>query len=855
MTKKVITFVISIIFTIQLNAQSFKIVGEITNKEANNPISDATVTLTISKDSTLYTISDSVGKFSILTRKISRELILKITALNYKTLIINKTIEPNSTYINLGNIKLVSSSIELKEVKIGVKKRYSDTTEIDFSKQKFERSIMVNDLLSAKNGFRKDDKGQLYYKGIPVSDIKVNGQDFFDKKNTNIFAYLPALIIDNLQASETNIDDVTNSTLTNPTVKLNLRLKEQYKKGLFGNANMGIGTSNRYVTNGDLYYYNKRDQFSLAFNTNNININDDPLVEPKVTFTSNGNDILSHNAKLTYRTTLNKHLKIDFFTKIKSETRSYISELERMEETKNQFSKTSNSSNSRSLGIENSNLILKYDIDTLSSITYNQDYNYRNLKQLDSSSLQINNNYSNSNSKVIKYRDNSSQVIFGKLTYKRRISSKVGRLLTIETTFDKENDKRSEYNNVFLFQSTGINTYFINGNRNNLSNKYALNICYSEPFLEDGNIEFFTNYKKEILQYTPFIVTDTTAVFVDNPVETVNTYIKPGIKMHKVWKKISFDELASAILDYRNIDPGNTKLFFNPDLDLKIGYKINRKKDLLFGYAITANYPTAVQTTNINNTFDLISQMQGNPELKPETKRNANVSFMLRKSDSLSLSISASYEDFSSKFGINISNTSNSIQKIFQDNLGQASSWQTTFLLTSYLFKKQQLNYFSNLSYQLIPTITDMVPFSNKSFLINQSISTTTTLIFKKLDITPTLSGSFNTNKYQLVSSNILAISYSDKISLSLGKFQINAFPLVNFSHSIQNKFTWAMNGDAHLSIFKTYGTIWLRVYDIFNSFKYYNTSTNAVFTQIVKFSNLNRYALCGISLKFNNIR
>ena len=84
---------------------------------------------------------------------------------------------------------------------------------------------------------------------------------------------MPALTISNIQITETNVDSLTNVTLLKPVIKVNLVLKDQYKKGIFGNANAGVGSSNRYLANTGLYTYKNNEQISLALNSNNLNTN------------------------------------------------------------------------------------------------------------------------------------------------------------------------------------------------------------------------------------------------------------------------------------------------------------------------------------------------------------------------------------------------------------------------------------------------------------------------------------------------------------------------------------------------------------------------------------------------------
>lgn len=63
------------------------------------------------------------------------------------------------------------------------------------------------------------------------------------------------------------------------------------------------------------------------------------------------------------------------------------------------------------------------------------------------------------------------------------------------------------------------------------------------------------------------------------------------------------------------------------------------------------------------------------------------------------------------------------------------------------------------------------------------------------------------------------------------------------------------MNGAIKRSLFNDYAIIWLQGYDLFNSFKYNNNLLGSSYAGTVKYSNVQRYFIAGLSFKFNNIK
>ncbi len=820
-------------------------------------IEDANVIIYYGLDIIYKTTSDSAGNFKIPVKILNRATALKIHALNYSEFQFSNFDTLNTKDYYLGIFKIIPQAIVLKEVKIKSTRRYRDTTTIDLSKKTYERSIMINDLFSGSLGFTKDSNGQLYYKGKRVAELKVNGIDFFGKNNMDIYNLLPALILKNIKIIETNIDSTTNTTLLQPTIKIDLDLKDKYNKGAFGNANLGIGTADRYMANTDLYTYKKKEQISLSLNSNNTNTGDDALIDPTISFSPNGNNITTDNAKLTYSNIFDNKIQIDFSLKGKIENRSFTSISDLQEEgNSNQFSRTFNSSNSRSLSINNSSLSVKYQIDSLNTLAATSVVNYLDTRENDSLNYEIKLGNSNIFSDLGKIRNSGTDERKTNVDYSKMFASKKGRLLNIQLRFDDDSYFTKEFNNVL--EQTG--TYYINGHRSATENQSAINITYTEPINDNAYINVFTRYKNDPIQYKTNTLSDTTVNGGDVPASINNEFYTAGFKARETLKRVSMDVTVSEDIDRKNITADNRTTFShynNLDFDVNADYKINTKKDIAATYSEQTDYPEIAQLTSLNNTFDIVAQTIGNLYIAPERKKSLKLNYSWRESDSKIIRLSGEWDHFNSKFGlvINTSANANTSQNTYVANIGDSNSGQLSFSLLSNIFNNKYINFNTSFIYQETPTLLDNKLVLNNGILANQSVSISFSLISTLLTLSPILSGSYDRFFYAGGTIGVTTLTYSDKISLNKGQLQFQLYPLLNYNHNIGSVTSFSMNAQIKKSIFKDYGEIWLQGYDIFNSFKYLNNTIGGNYTQSIQYSNINRYFLLGISFKFNNMK
>ena len=847
-----------IITTGSAYAQTTFVTGKAVNKESTLPIEGANITLLQGNDITYRTASDSLGNFKIPQGLYLQMTVLKITSINYQDLKINKkfTVEQlKNNNFHLGLFALKPGKIELQEVKVNSKRRYSDTTNIDLSKDKFERSIMMDDLFSGNYGFTKDKNGRIYYKGTLVSNILVDGGDFFGKNNFDIYHLLPALTMENIQVVETNIDSTTNTTKLRPVVKVNLTLKPKYNKGKFGNANAGGGTASRYLANTDLYGYRNKQQMSLDLNLNNINAGDNLITPPSVSFSATGNSLNARGGKFTYHNILAKKVEVNFDIKGRLDNKLYTSLSERNDLDIRQYSKTTNSSNTKTFGIDNANFNINYRADPLNSFNISQTVGSVNTRVRDSLNYIIKADSTNTVSKVGRVSNSLTNNSSSKVLYLHRFGSKKGRLLNVSAIYNNNAYHINESDNIYNLSNNAATTYFVDGKRLVTNRQLLINTSYTEPLTENSFVTIFANYKKDDIVESDNVKSDTAVNYL-TPAGIYNQYLETGLKFQRTFSKVAVDGNVTGIFNSKNIRAVNSGAAnsFKVNFDLKTDYKVDPRKNLLLTYSLVTTYPDIHQLSSLNSNFDLVSQVSGNPNLKPQDDYSMKAAYDLKTSDTESLLISGQLDYFTSKFGYAIATTGTFLSSI-TTNVGNAKSGTFSFSFNKNFASQRYINSTSSVSYQENPSFVSNKRVLNSGVLLNQLVSTTLPIIKSVVTLTPLLAASYSKFNFGTGSNNVITFTYSDRVSITALKSEISLFPLFTYSHNINDNHSFSMNGEIKRSFFKNLVSAWVQAYDIFNSFKFYNNYVGPTYTQTISYSNIQRYVFLGVSYKFNNFK
>ncbi|MEO5946432.1 MAG: outer membrane beta-barrel family protein [Chitinophagaceae bacterium] len=251
--------------------------GNLLDSTTKQPIIEATVSVMNVKDSSLatFTLSNKQGSFEVKGLA-DAEYLLIVSHKSYdpfsKPFTIsaeNKTIDFGSVFPGTGGKSLENVVIN-SYVPIQVK---GDTVQFNASAFKTKPNATVEDLLKKLPGVEVDKEGNIKTQGENVQKVYVNGKEFFGNDPKLATKNLTADMVENIQvfddmsdqAKFTKIDDGSRSKT------INIQLKKDKNKGIFGRALIAGGTNNRYEGNLSFNKFNNDKRISVLFNGNNIN--------------------------------------------------------------------------------------------------------------------------------------------------------------------------------------------------------------------------------------------------------------------------------------------------------------------------------------------------------------------------------------------------------------------------------------------------------------------------------------------------------------------------------------------------------------------------------------------------------
>jgi hypothetical protein len=250
--RKQVILALCLAFITQLAfAQTSSLKGSVIDNTDNKNLQNTVISLMRAKDSVLvkFARADRAGNFSISNIK-EGEYILMITH-PYLGDYFDKTVIKPDAVTDLGKIIMIPKSKLLAEViiKSGSPIRIKgDTTVYTADSFKVREGANVEELLRRLPGIQVDKDGKITAMGEKVTKVLVDGEEFFGSdpgiatKNLRADVVKEVEVFDKKsdQAEFTGIDDgVKDKTI-------NLKLKEDKKKGYFGKVEAGGGLADKY---------------------------------------------------------------------------------------------------------------------------------------------------------------------------------------------------------------------------------------------------------------------------------------------------------------------------------------------------------------------------------------------------------------------------------------------------------------------------------------------------------------------------------------------------------------------------------------------------------------------------------
>ncbi|MDX2188738.1 MAG: TonB-dependent receptor [Bacteroidota bacterium] len=269
--------VVIIFLFISLNlvfAQNFSIKGTIKSDADKSPLIGVGLVLMPVSDTTkkIGASTDMEGNFVFENISIG-DYKLRATYIGFNPL--EKEISVSNN-INLGNIELKTSSIQLKDVDVtgnAVRSEIKgDTTQFNARAFKTNRDASAQDLVGKMPGVTIEG-GTVKAQGENVQKVFVNGKEFFGDDATMALRNIPADAIDKVQIFDRQSDQAqfTGFRDGNTTKAMNIVTKEGMNNGQFGKAYAGYAYDNRYMSGANINIFRGNRKLTLVGMSNNVN--------------------------------------------------------------------------------------------------------------------------------------------------------------------------------------------------------------------------------------------------------------------------------------------------------------------------------------------------------------------------------------------------------------------------------------------------------------------------------------------------------------------------------------------------------------------------------------------------------
>lgn len=274
MRKPLIFLLLTISICFAAHSQSSSLKGTVTDSSEKKNIHLAVISLLRTSDTTLvtYTRSDLNGKF-LFPKTDTGQYIMFITYPRFADYMEKIEIRDD---LDLGNVFMTLKSKMLEEVVVrggSAIRIKGDTTEFIADSFKVKEGATVEDLLKKLPGFTVNAKGEIVAQGKRVDKVLVDGEEFFGDDPTMATQNISAKAVDKVQVFETKTEQqqLTGITSGNEGKTVNIKLKEDAKKGSFGKIHTGTDFPD-YLDSKILYNkFAGKKKFSVYGTKTNIN--------------------------------------------------------------------------------------------------------------------------------------------------------------------------------------------------------------------------------------------------------------------------------------------------------------------------------------------------------------------------------------------------------------------------------------------------------------------------------------------------------------------------------------------------------------------------------------------------------
>lgn len=685
MQKKLLILSVLLLSSFQLMAQSKPLSGRVTDSTGNKGLDKATVKLVekAAASDTVRTITNAKGEF-FFDKIPSSSYYIIISYTGYKPLT-KEFFKPSAgvTNIDLGDLVLTNEYKSLGEIVIegAAVTVKEDTVEYRAGAFATKPNATTEDLLKKLPGVQVDRQGNVTAQGKQVTRIKVNGKDFFSGDPKTATKEIPADMVDKVQVVDDYGDQSTASGIRDgePEKVINLQLKKDKNKGIFGRAQAGYGTNDRYIGAVTVNRFNNNKQLSLIINSNNNNTSAfnqqdgggggqggggmqinlgggggrgtgmgglGNLAGASFGLGDNQNGVTTlHSIGLNYRNDFGKRNSFYGSYTYSNRTTGVDEFRSQLFNTTSLLNITDQSSINRS-GTHRAFANLEWWIDSFNYIKFSPNFSLTESNNRFKSDVGISQNKANRQTAFNKDTTIATRPNFrSNFLYNHRFKKR-GRNFSLNADLNFSENKSDQLRNNFtnVFDPVGSPLFSVNQIQNvlqdNRSNSVNIRTTYTEPVNRENFIDLSYNFNRNFTKndrrtFTKNIATGTFD-FVDslsNAFENNFNFNRIGASLRAVKKKFTstigviFQPVLLQGVSITKDSAYKPVQNFNWFPVARFTYNFSRTKSFNFNYFGNARQPAFEQLQPVRDVSNLQFQTEGNPSLRPSVSHTINAGY------------------------------------------------------------------------------------------------------------------------------------------------------------------------------------------------------------------------------------
>lgn len=539
----------------------------------------------------------------------------------------------------------------------------------------------MEDLLKKLPGVQVGKDGTVKAQGQTVNKVLVDGKEFFCNDPKVATKNLPADAVDKVQVYDkpSDIAQLTGFDDGQSEKTINLKLKEDKKKGLFGKINAGEGTDNRYQGRFNVNSFKGARQMSaigMGNNTNaegfsfmdilsftgalgqmkggggniNININSDDPAAALMGGNNNNAINTSWAGGVNYNNIVGKKMEVQsnyFYSRFNPVTDSRIYRQYILPDSTYFYNQNSRSDNKNYT--HRFNLTCDYVIDSMHSLKFtpslslqeSTNRSFSNYETLSGKMLRSNRGFSDNFSNGDGYN------FSGTLLFRKKFNKK-GRTLSLSagTNLNESdnNGKLESVNQLYNTKAALVKTDSINQHSvsDNEARGYTSRAVYTEPVFKRSLIELSIskNQSRSFVDKQTYDFNNSNGKYdmlnllLTNNYENTYGTSTAGLRIRTQKKKYNY--AAGLNWQYANLegtiitgskDSVISKSFYNLLPNARFQFNFTRFKNLTFNYQASTNQPSVSQLQPVPDNSNSLNIKEGNPDLKQEISHRINVNY------------------------------------------------------------------------------------------------------------------------------------------------------------------------------------------------------------------------------------